>query len=103
MTGTNPDGVVLINAFEIPPTDEAAAVAYWERAADFMRAQPGFLSTALHRALMPTARFPLVNLATWASAQDFQAAVSHPDFRALTGPETERFPHHPGLYTVIRR
>ena len=32
----------------------------------------------------------------------FAAAVASPAFRALTQGEAARFPHHPGLYTVIR-
>lgn len=94
--------VVLINAFEVDPADEAAALAYWERAADHLRKQPGFVETRLHRAVVPGARFSLVNVATWRSVEDFRAATADPAFRALVGPEMDRFPHHPGLYEVIR-
>ncbi|MBY0297725.1 MAG: antibiotic biosynthesis monooxygenase [Methylobacterium sp.] len=94
--------VVLINPFEVEAGAEEAAIAYWERAAAHMRAQPGFVSTALHRAIGPGARFPLVNLATWRSPAAFAAAVASPAFRALTQGEAARFPHHPGLYTLIR-
>ncbi|KMO38761.1 antibiotic biosynthesis monooxygenase [Methylobacterium variabile] len=94
--------VVLINPFEVAPGDEAAAVAYWERAADHLRRQPGFVATTLHQAVAPGPRFPLVNVATWRSAEDFLAATGDSAFRALVGPEMGRFPHHPGLYKVIR-
>ncbi|GJD62622.1 antibiotic biosynthesis monooxygenase family protein [Methylobacterium frigidaeris] len=94
--------VVLINPFEVGPGDEAAALAYWERAADHLRRQPGFVDTRLHRAIAPGVRFPMVNVATWRSTEAFLAATSDPAFRALVGPELGRFPHHPGLYEVIR-
>ncbi|GJD53532.1 hypothetical protein OPKNFCMD_6309 [Methylobacterium crusticola] len=94
--------VVLINPFEVRPGDEAAALAYWDRAAAHLRGAPGFVSTTLHRALRPDARFPLVNVAAWASAEAFQAAVGSPAFRALTGDEAARFPHHPALYAIVR-
>ncbi|KMO15452.1 antibiotic biosynthesis monooxygenase family protein [Methylobacterium platani] len=94
--------VVLINSFEVAPGDEAAAIAYWERAAEHLRRQPGFIDTRLHRTVAPGARFLLVNVATWRSAEDFRAATADPAFRALVGPEMGRFPHHPGLYEVIR-
>ncbi|AWB20955.1 antibiotic biosynthesis monooxygenase [Methylobacterium currus] len=94
--------VVLINPFEIDPKDEAAAIAFWERAAEHLRRQPGFVDTRLHRAIAPGARFPLINVATWRSTGAFRAATADPAFRALVGPERDRFPHHPGLYEVIR-
>jgi heme oxygenase (mycobilin-producing) len=94
--------IVLINPFEVPPGDEAAALVYWERAAEHLRRQPGFVDTRLHRAVAPGARFSLVNVATWRSTAAFLAATGDPAFRALVGPEMGRFPHHPGLYEVIR-
>ena len=100
---TASEPVILINAFEIPADRVEACIAYWEHARDFMQEQPGYLSTRLHRALMPEARFPLINVAEWASAADFQAAVTDPRFEALVGPERGTFPHHPALYTVIGR
>ena len=52
--------VTLINPFEVPAGKEAEALAFWEKAAAFMKQQPGFISTRLHRALVPWANF-LVN------------------------------------------
>jgi heme-degrading monooxygenase HmoA len=34
--------VILINAFEIQPGKEDECLAFWEKAADYMRRQPGF-------------------------------------------------------------
>ena len=45
--------VTLINPFEVPAGKEAEALAFWEKAAAFMKQQPGFISTRLHRALVP--------------------------------------------------
>jgi hypothetical protein len=45
--------VTLINPFEVPPGREEDAVAYWDRCADVLRRQPGFISARLHRAIMP--------------------------------------------------
>ena len=95
--------VTLINPFEIPTDRVEDCIAYWERARDFMQEQPGYLSTRLHRALTPDARFPLINVAEWASPADFEAAITDPRFVALTKPERGTFPHHPALYTVIGR
>ena len=92
--------VILINPFEV---SEGAAdenfLRGWERAADYMRQQPGFLGTRLHRALAPGARYRFINVAEWASAQDFQAAVSSERFREIA---KGAGPSSPALYEVVR-
>lgn len=73
---------VLINPFEVPEDiDDDRFLEGWGRAADFMRSQPGFVSTQLHRAVSPNPRFRFVNVAEWGSPQDFQAAVRSPESR----------------------
>ncbi len=94
------ESFVLINPFEVPPeqTDEEF-LAGWQAAADYLETQPGFLSARLHRALAPDARFRYVNVAEWASAEEFRAAVTSEGFRTL-GREVAR--NFPALYTVVR-
>jgi heme-degrading monooxygenase HmoA len=94
--------VILINPFEVPDGNMPDALAYWDRAADYMRVQPGFISTRLHRAVAPGARFPLVNLAVWRSREDFMAAIGSPTFQQLTADGRDRFPHYPALYEIVR-
>ena len=92
--------VILINPFEVPEgTDDDAFLQGWERAAQYMREQQGFVSTRLHRALAPDAPFRFINIAEWESPDDFQAAVTSPEFRELAqhGP-----PGSPALYEVVR-
>jgi heme-degrading monooxygenase HmoA len=92
--------VILINPFEVPEgTDDEAFLRGWERAADYMRQQPGFLSSRLHRALRPDARFRFINVAEWSSPQEFQAAVSSEQFREIVGGAS---PGSPALYEVVR-
>lgn len=94
--------VILINAFEIPQGREEECLALWGKAADYMRRQPGFISTRLHRAIVPWARFTLVNVAEWESAKHFEEAINHEEFKKITAPYMEMCPHYPGLYEVIR-
>jgi heme-degrading monooxygenase HmoA len=94
--------VVLINPFEVPKGKEDECLAFWERAAEFMKRQPGFISTRLHRAVSPEARFYFINVAEWESAEHFYAAVGSEEFKRLIDPYMEVFPHYPGLYEVIR-
>jgi heme-degrading monooxygenase HmoA len=94
--------VVLINPFEVPPGQEDGALAFWDEVAQYIRRQPGFLSTRLHRSLDPDAHFFLVNVAEWETAEHFLAATSTPEFKRMVAPHMERFPHYPGLYEVAR-
>src|SRR5215207_6375149 len=41
--------VVLINEFNVPPEDTDRFIAVWADDAAFMKRQPGFISTQLHR------------------------------------------------------
>ena len=92
--------VILINPFEVPEgTDDEEFLRGWQRAADYMRQQPGFLSSRLHRALAPDARFRFINVAEWASPQDFQAAVTTEQFREIA---RGAGPGSPALYEVVR-
>ena len=72
--------VVLINVFTLDAPDEDAFLAAWADDGAFMKAQPGFLSTQLHRALGPSPTY--LNYAVWESTAHFHAAFSHPEFRA---------------------
>jgi heme-degrading monooxygenase HmoA len=94
--------VILINPFEVSAGEEAAALKFWEQATEYMRRQPGFLATRLHKALSPDARFTYVNIAEWESAEHFQAAINGEEFKRLTEGSQKRFPHYPALYSVIR-
>ena len=92
--------VVLINPFVVPAdvTDEDF-LSGWDRAAEYMSQQKGFIGTRLHRALGPDARFRFVNVAEWESAADFQAAIATDEFRELARGGVAG---SPALYEVAR-
>ena len=92
--------VILINPFDVPDgSDDEEFLQGWERAAQYMRQQRGFVSTRLHRALRPDARFRFINVAEWGSAEDFQAAVTTEEFRELAKGAGSG---SPALYEVVR-
>jgi heme-degrading monooxygenase HmoA len=92
--------VILINPFEVPEgTNDEGFLRGWERAAEYMREQPGFVSTRLHRAVAPDARFRFINIAEWASPRDFQDAVGSAEFREIAGGGPSG---SPALYEVVR-
>jgi heme-degrading monooxygenase HmoA len=72
--------VVLVNVFTLDQADEPAFLQAWQDDALFMKRQPGFISTQLHRALGESPTY--FNYAVWESTADFRAAFTHPEFRA---------------------
>ncbi len=72
--------VVLVNLFTLDKADEPSFLNVWRDDAAFMKRQPGFISTQLHRALGDSPTY--LNYAVWESTAAFKAAFSHPDFRA---------------------
>ncbi len=92
--------VILINPFEVPAhVPEDQFLAGWGHAAELLRTKPGFAGARLHRALSADARFRFVNVAEWASPQDFQAAVGDPQFAQLAKNSP---PNYPALYEIAR-
>jgi heme-degrading monooxygenase HmoA len=73
-------GVVLVNVFTLDRADEQTFLQAWQNDAAFMKQQPGFISTQLHRAIGESPTY--LNYAVWESTADFRAAFSHPEFRA---------------------
>ncbi|MSU61676.1 MAG: antibiotic biosynthesis monooxygenase [Pedosphaera sp.] len=81
--GVDVSPVVLVNLFTVAAPDVAALLKAWEADANWMKQQPGYISTQLHRAVGES--YVFMNYAVWESAAHFKAAFSHPDFRATLG------------------
>ncbi len=76
----NDDGsVVLINIFTIDPADEDALIEAWSADANFMKKQPGYISTQLHKGIGGSMTF--LNYAVWESAESFAKAFQNPEFQ----------------------
>ena len=72
--------VVLVNVFTLDKADEQAFLQAWQDDAQFMKQQPGFISTQLHRAVGDSPCY--LNYAVWETTADFRAAFTNPGFRA---------------------
>jgi len=55
--------VVLVNVFTVDKADEPAFLKTWQDDAAFMKRQPGFISTQLHRAIGERPTY--LNYAVW--------------------------------------
>ncbi len=71
--------IVLINIFTVDRDDEEALLKAWAHDADFMKAQPGYISTQLHKGLAGSSTF--INYATWQDVESFRNAFTNPEFQ----------------------
>jgi quinol monooxygenase YgiN len=72
--------VVLINQFNVAPEHVERFLEVWADDATFMKQQPGFISTQLHRGTSGSSTF--VNVAVWESARALGRAFQSPEFQA---------------------
>ena len=91
--------VVLVNLFSVTPTDIPALMVAWEKDANWMKQQAGFLSTQLHRAVGGSCMF--MNYALWDSVDAFRAAFTHPDFVSALATYPSGAVAQPHLFTKV--
>jgi heme-degrading monooxygenase HmoA len=77
--GAEASPVVLINLFEVDEADIPGLLKAWENDANWMKRQPGYISTQLHRGIGGSTVF--MNYAVWESVAHFRTAFNHPDFK----------------------
>ena len=71
--------VVLVNVFQVSERDIPALLKAWEADANWMKQQPGYISTQLHQGIAGSTVF--MNYAVWESVAHFRAAFTHPEFK----------------------
>jgi len=76
---TDVSPVVLVNVFQVAEADIPALLKAWEADANWMKLQPGYISTQLHQGIAGSTVF--MNYAVWESVAHFRAAFSHPEFK----------------------
>ena len=75
--------VVLINSFVVEADEADSLLRAWAADAAWMKNQPGFISTQLHRGIGGSRVF--LNYAVWESTEHFKRAFTNPEFRAQLG------------------
>ena len=86
--------VILINTFTVNADEAAQLLKAWAADAAWMKHQPGFISTQLHRGIAGSCVF--LNYAVWESTEHFKRAVTAPEFRSQLvqyPPSTTVSPH----------
>lgn len=94
--------VTLIRVFSFPESERERAIDAWKRAWEFLKHEPGCLSTELHCSISPDAKYQLINVAKWQSMDAQTAAMTRMRqadiFSKIEGLETSQ-----GFYEVIFR
>ena len=72
--------VILVNVVTLDKADEPGFLEAWQHDAAFMKRQPGFISTQLHRAIGDSPTY--LNYAVWDSTAQYRTAFTHPEFKA---------------------
>ena len=98
--------VILINPFIVPEGKLEESIKYWESHRDFLKDQPGYISTKLHQTLqdqsfLGEATYELINVAIWESQAAFNSAVQKMRTE-LGSASVEGLKGDPALYYVIR-
>ena len=91
--------VVLLNVFTLQKADEQTFLHAWQDDALFMKRQPGFISTQLHRAIGESPTY--LNYAVWESTAAFRDAFTHPEFRARLSAYPPSAAASPHLFQAI--
>lgn len=88
--------VVLLNTFTVDAKDVEALLKAWENDALWMKKQPGFISTQLHRAIGES--YVFMNYAVWESVDHFRQAFTHPEFQSAIAAYPESAVAKPHLF-----
>jgi heme-degrading monooxygenase HmoA len=92
-------GVTMVNAFELPADRVDEFLDAWRPRARRASEHAGFLGYRMHRAVGPT-RFPLVNIAHYASVERWRALQADPEFRARKAVNPPYASANPALFEV---
>jgi len=90
----NLESVILINQFTVEPDEADQLLKAWAADAAWMKQQPGFISTQLHRGIGGSRVF--INYAVWESTGHFKRAFTNPEFQSKLGhypPSAVASPH----------
>lgn len=91
--------VVMVNLLTMAPEDEAAFLVAWAADAKFMKHQPGYISTQLHRAIGDSPTY--LNYAVFDSVAQWSAAFRTPEFQEKLKAHPASVVARPHLFTKV--
>lgn len=96
---TDASPVTLVNIFTVNSNDIESLLEAWEQDANWMKKQPGYISTQLHKGIAGSDVF--LNCAIWESVEHFRAAFTSPEFINRLGAYPQSAVSQPHLFTRI--
>ncbi|KUL38483.1 antibiotic biosynthesis monooxygenase [Streptomyces sp. NRRL F-4489] len=91
--------IVLANTFVVPKERTEAFLALFRRQAEFMRAQPGFVSSQLHKGTAGSQL--LMNVAVWESTEALATAFGSPEFQRMAAEFPDDIVSYPHIFEQI--
>lgn len=91
--------IVLVNLCTMAPEDEEAFLTTWAADSAYMKRQPGFISTQLHRALGENPTY--LNYAVFESAETWRNAFHSPEFKETAKAHPASVVFRPHLFQKV--
>jgi quinol monooxygenase YgiN len=91
--------VVLANTFVVPKGQTEAFLVLFRRQAEFMKAQPGFVSFQMHTGTAGSRL--LMNVAVWESTEALATAFGSPEFQRLAAAFPDDIVSYPHIFEQI--
>ncbi|MFJ4716262.1 antibiotic biosynthesis monooxygenase family protein [Streptomyces sp. NPDC088785] len=91
--------IVLANTFVVPKERAEAFLALFHRQAEFMKAQPGFVSLRMHKGTADSQL--LMNVAVWESTEALATAFASPEFQRMVAESPDDIVSYPHIFEQI--
>ncbi len=91
--------IVLANTFFVPEEQAEVFMALFRRQAEFMTAQPGFVSLQMHKGAAGSRL--LMNVAVWESTGALAKAFGSPEFQGMAAEFPEDVVSYPHIFEQI--
>ncbi|MFJ8162520.1 antibiotic biosynthesis monooxygenase family protein [Streptomyces sp. NPDC096136] len=91
--------IVLANTFFVPKERTEEFLSLFRRQAEFMKAQPGFVSPQMHKGTADSRL--LMNVAVWESTEALAAAFASPAFQRMAAELPDDIVSYPHVFEQI--
>ncbi|MGI5325308.1 antibiotic biosynthesis monooxygenase family protein [Actinomadura nitritigenes] len=91
--------IVLANTFLVPKERTEAFLNLFQRQAEFMKAQPGFVSLRMHKGTADSRL--LMNVAAWESTEALATAFGNPQFQRMAAEFPDDIVSYPHIFEQI--
>jgi quinol monooxygenase YgiN len=91
--------IVLANTFVVPKDRTELFLTLFRRQAEFMKAQPGFVSLQMHQGTADSQL--LMNVAVWESTEAVATALGSPEFQRMAAEFSDDIVSYPHIFEQI--